>query len=90
MENILKPEVAAKYHCTIEPKPVVLRQPVGDHRIDLRTLTLKEADELVARGFDMLVLKEQEPETDQQRALASGPVSAAAPSGKRSKSNKKE
>ncbi|WP_400194060.1 hypothetical protein [Hymenobacter sp. B81] len=40
----LQPEVAAKYRCTIVPT-VVVSQRLG-RTIDLRTLTLKEADEL--------------------------------------------
>lgn len=53
-EHKLLPEVAAKYDCTIQPKPLVL--PDG-RRIDLRTISLKKADKLVAEGLKVLVLK---------------------------------
>lgn len=41
----LQPEVAAKYRSSIEPTRIVI-QRLG-RTIDLRTLTLAEADELV-------------------------------------------
>ena len=41
----LQPEVAAKYRCSIVPTRIDLQWL--DRRIDLRTLSLAEADELV-------------------------------------------
>ena len=42
----LQPEVAAKYRCTVEP--CVLHLLWLARTVDLRTITLAEADELVA------------------------------------------
>ena len=44
-QHQLQPEVAAKYRCTVEPG--VLHLLWLDRTVDLRTLTLAEADELV-------------------------------------------
>jgi hypothetical protein len=41
----LQPEVAVKYRCTVEP--CVLHLLWLDRTVDLRTLTLAQADELV-------------------------------------------
>lgn len=50
----LQPEVAARYRCIIEPCLVLLLWL--DRRVDLRTLSLAEADELVKdRRFTYLV-----------------------------------
>ena len=50
----LQPEVAAKYRCTIEPCVVLLLWL--KRQVDLRTLSLTEADELVKdRRFTYLL-----------------------------------
>lgn len=61
----LQPDVAAKYRCTVEPCVVLLLWL--DRRVDLRTLSLAEADELVQdRRFTYLV-----PRRTRQKTLAS-------------------
>ncbi len=61
----LLPEVAAKYRCTIEPTRMELQWL--RRTIDLRTLTLAEADELVKDPkFTYLV-----PRRTRKRAAAS-------------------
>jgi hypothetical protein len=55
---VLKPEVAAKYDCISYPGRV--RTAWGE-QIDMREINLKEADRLVKRGFDLLVLKKESP-----------------------------
>ncbi len=54
----LPPEVAAKYRCTVEP--CVLHLLWLGRTVDLRTLTLAEADELVSYPrFTYLQLRRQ-------------------------------
>jgi hypothetical protein len=61
----LPPEVAAKYRCTVEPC-VLLLLWLG-RQVDLRTLSLAEADELVKdRRFTYLV-----PRRTRKKTLAS-------------------
>ena len=55
---MLRPEVALKYQATEEPSRIAVRA-LGYQVIDLRTLSLAEADELVAMagGFPYLKLQ---------------------------------
>jgi hypothetical protein len=65
-QALLRPEVAAKYVVTIRPCRLAVRA-LGYREIDLRTLSLAEADELVASGgFEYLKLKRK------RRSTASG------------------
>lgn len=57
-QKMLRPEVAAKYQATQEPSRIAVRA-LGYREIDLRTLSVAEADELVAKpgGFQYLKLR---------------------------------
>lgn len=58
----LQPDVAANYRCTVVPCQIILQWL--DRTIDLRTLTLAEADELVNDPkFTYLIPKRKRPKS---------------------------
>jgi len=61
MDSIVKlPEaVAKKYTCTHGTGKLITSVALGMQEIDLTTITVKKADELVKNGFPYLVLKDK-------------------------------
>lgn len=58
-QHTLPPDVARKYECTRTPGRFIVQKPVR-MEVDLRTITLEQADELVKNGFPYLrPLKQQ-------------------------------
>ncbi|SHL26653.1 hypothetical protein [Hymenobacter psychrotolerans] len=55
-QKLLRPDVAAKYEATQEPGRYVVRA-LGYQTIDLRTLSVAEADELVVKQGESTYLK---------------------------------
>ena len=60
IKNELPTEVATRYTCTQEPTRVILPQ-CAFREIDLRELTLEEADWLYETGLNILVPLESKP-----------------------------
>ncbi len=84
LERKLKKEVAEKYSLkSIRPGKYAFAK-FGE--IDLRTITLKQADELVKKGFPFLVLKKKDLSESEAEAKAKAEAEAKAEAKAKNKS----